>query len=124
MTGQNQRTLAEHYFKTTAPRRWEMFYLDQDKQCIVYDLIYRERMRLALSLAEQLGLPKRATCLDIGCGPGYGSVALAQRGFAVHALDLIEAQIIRTKERAEEAGVTVNGSVGNIHNLDFPDAKL
>jgi ubiquinone/menaquinone biosynthesis C-methylase UbiE len=116
-----QRELAAAYFESTAPR-WDEFYADHGKQT-VYATIYRSRLATALSLADGLRLPPGSHCLDIGCGPGIATVALAQRGFAVDAVDLVEAQLDRVRRRVAEArlGKRVVTTVGDIHHLDFPD---
>lgn len=45
--------------------------------------------------------------LDLGCGPGRHSVAFAQRGFAVTGVDRTTFLLNRARERAAEAGVTI-----------------
>jgi SAM-dependent methyltransferase len=112
------------YFVSTAPR-WEQFYAHPDKR-VVYSTIYRSRLERALALVDRLGLPAWSRCLDIGCGPGIGTVALAQRGFAVDAVDLIQAQLDRTRRRAVEAGADerIATSIGDDNRLDFPDGTF
>lgn len=115
------RELVSAYFESTASR-WEQFYSSNDEQS-VYDTIYRSRLSVALSLADGLRLPPGSRCLDVGCGPGIATIALAERGFAVDAVDLVEAQLDRTRQRAAEAhvGERVATSRGDIHDLGFSD---
>src|SRR5215470_17316332 len=92
------------YFASTVSR-WEELHdcratFDRDP---VYASIYRARLSVALSLVEALKLGKDARCLEIGCGPGFGTVALAQYGLAVDAMDLVEAQLRRMRSRTKEA---------------------
>lgn len=126
MTGtqMNHRELVSAYFESTAPR-WEQFYSSNDKDS-VYDTIYRSRLAVALSLADALRLPPGSRCLDVGCGPGVATVALAERGFAVDAVDLVEAQLDRTRQRAAEArvGERVVASRGDIHDLKFAESAF
>lgn len=58
-------------------------------------------------LVETLELPPGARVLDLCCGQGRISVELARRGFAVTGLDLSEYLLGLAKERAEQAGATV-----------------
>src|SRR5437762_680347 len=67
--------------------------------------------------------------LDLCCGPGRHSVALAKRGFAVTGVDRSAFLLAKARERAAEAGVSVEfieedmlrfrcpGSFGLICNL-------
>lgn len=45
--------------------------------------------------------------LDIGCGTGRHAIELARRGYQVVGFDLSEGQLRRAREKAAEAGVTV-----------------
>jgi ubiquinone/menaquinone biosynthesis C-methylase UbiE len=116
-----QRELATAYFAATVPR-WESFY-QSNRDCTVYETIYRARLSAALALVDASQLPAGVRCLDLGCGPGIATVALARRGFRVDAVDLIEAQLERVRQRAEEARLAhrVTTSVGDIHRLEFAD---
>ena len=51
-------------------------------------------------LIEQLKLPKGAAILDVGCGTGRHSVALAQHGFAVTGIDLSDEMLEKARARA------------------------
>jgi cyclopropane fatty-acyl-phospholipid synthase-like methyltransferase len=51
-------------------------------------------------LIEQLKLPQGASILDVGCGTGRHSVALAQHGFAVTGIDLSEEMLEKARARA------------------------
>lgn len=59
-------------------------------------------------LVEEFALPKGAAILDVGCGTGRHSVALAQHGYAVTGVDLSEHMLGKARQRAEAAGVEVN----------------
>ncbi len=57
------------------------------------------------------------TVLELGCGTGTNSVELARRGYAVTAVDLIEAPIQRARTRAQSAGVKVDFRVGDLTQM-------
>ena len=59
------------------------------------------------------------TVLELGCGTGTNSVELARRGYAVTAVDLIEAPIRRARTRAQSAGVKVDFRVGDLTQMDL-----
>jgi SAM-dependent methyltransferase len=56
-------------------------------------------------LIEEFALPKGASILDLGCGTGRHSVALAQQGFAVTGVDLSEHMLEKARMRAIAANV-------------------
>ena len=103
-----QRELVATHFEATVPR-WEQYYASHSSQS-VYATIYRSRLAVALSLADGLRLPRGSRCLDVGCGPGLATVALAQCGFIVNAIDLIKAQLDRTQQHAAEARLAGSAS--------------
>ncbi|MDZ7617077.1 MAG: class I SAM-dependent methyltransferase, partial [Patescibacteria group bacterium] len=56
---------------------------------------------------RELGADRGKRILDIGCGTGRHAIELARRGYHVLGFDLSEAQLRRAREKAAEAGVTV-----------------
>ncbi|HKK13892.1 MAG TPA: methyltransferase domain-containing protein [Gammaproteobacteria bacterium] len=58
--------------------------------------------------------PPYGRALDLGCGTGFWSVRLAQRGWEVTGVDIVPKAVRRARDRAREAGVGglfVEGSV-------------
>jgi SAM-dependent methyltransferase len=62
----------------------------------------------AAFIESALALPPGAEILDLGCGQGRHSVALALRGHAVTGLDLSEHLLGRARELARDRGVKVS----------------
>lgn len=60
-----------------------------------------------------------ADVLELGCGGGQCSVALAQRGGNVTAIDLSEAQLAYARELADEHDTSVDFVQGDITDLSF-----
>jgi 2-polyprenyl-3-methyl-5-hydroxy-6-metoxy-1,4-benzoquinol methylase len=106
------------YFEASS-KYWTDIYEVED----VDGAIYRQRRSVALSLAEKLALPVEAPILEIGCGSGLTSVQLAREGYAIQAVDSVEAMIKSTRQHAEEAGVgdRVITSVRDVYDLGYPD---
>ncbi len=52
-----------------------------------------------MELVRGFSDPARVRVLDVGCAAGRNTVALAERGFAVEALDGSAAMVARTRER-------------------------
>jgi SAM-dependent methyltransferase len=51
--------------------------------------------------------PPYGPALDLGCGSGVWGVPLAQRGWQVTSVDIVEKALQRARERVREAGVDV-----------------
>ncbi len=61
------------------------------------------------------GRPRRA--LDLGCGSGIHSVALARRGWQVTAVDFVPKALARARRRAKDASVDIRFVSGDITKL-------
>jgi len=62
---------------------------------------------------------RQGAVLDLGCGPGTQAIALARQGFQVTAVDIAPAAIAGARQRAEETGVSVDFTVGDVLSLDL-----
>lgn len=111
-----QQKLVDEYFHSSAGY-WRAIYEDDR----LVPLIYRERRQATLRWVEELGLPTGARVLEVGCGAGLTSVALAQRGLAVEAIDSTQTMTDLTRREAETAGLAgrLNARVGDVHNIEF-----
>jgi ubiquinone/menaquinone biosynthesis C-methylase UbiE len=87
-----------------------------DKECFVQgtvgecDFIEQEVVR-----------DKSIKIIDIGCGTGRHAIELTKRGYTVTGVDLSEAQLARAREKATEAGVTINFQKHDARALPFED---
>jgi ubiquinone/menaquinone biosynthesis C-methylase UbiE len=92
----------------------------------VHGAIYRKRLEIVLSWIDELAIPGGEKVLEIGCGSGRCTVALAQRGYLVHAMDSVAGMVDATHERVAQARVrsSVSIALGDAHNLAFPDGKF
>ena len=67
---------------------------------------------------EESGLePPYGRTLDLGCGTGFWSVRLAQRGWDVTGIDIVSRAVRAARERAREAGVEIQFVDGSIAAL-------
>jgi SAM-dependent methyltransferase len=69
------------------------------------------------AILTRLGLAPRGCrrALDLGCGPGYQSVALARLGFEVTGVDTSESML--TAMRQETSSLPVRGVLGDMQQL-------
>lgn len=66
-----------------------------------------------------VGFDAGARVLDVPCGPGRHSVALAGRGCIVTGFDLTEAHLKEAETAASEAGVSLSLHQGDMYKTEF-----
>lgn len=114
----SQQKAVTDLFESTA-QRWRTLYTSGD----IFGRIFQHRLSAVLSLVDQLALEANSEVLDVGCGAGLASVALAKRGHFVESLDVSPAMLKSTREHAIQAGVSqrVKARLGNVYDLAFPN---
>jgi SAM-dependent methyltransferase len=80
-------------------RKWDARYRDG---------AYEERRHPTALLARFLGQLRPGTALDIACGAGRNTLALAAAGFDVDAIDISGAGLDRLRADSREQGLAVN----------------
>jgi ubiquinone/menaquinone biosynthesis C-methylase UbiE len=87
----------------------------------VFGVIQESRRARVLDWVDGLGLPAGSRTLEIGPGSGLMTVALAQRGFAVHAADTTPRLLDVARDRVAAAGVAprVRLLLADAHRLPF-----
>jgi ubiquinone/menaquinone biosynthesis C-methylase UbiE len=75
---------------------------------------------LALVLSRRPALE----ALDAGCGTGFLSFELAERGHRVTGVDFAPAMIAEAQRKAAERGLSVRFEEGDAEQLSFPSASL
>ncbi len=113
----HQRSVDE-YFKGAVAQWCEIYELHT-----LYARIHQERLSIVLLMAESIALSAEARVLEVGCGAGLTTVALAERGFAVEAVDTVRDMLRSTKARAASAGVThrVRAIQASVDHLPYSD---
>ena len=96
---------------------WESLY-DEHLATILLERRDPESHRAELDFIEaQLQLSSGARVFDQCCGIGSLALPMAQRGYEVHAIDLIEGYIVRGRREAAAAGVVVDYQCGDAMRL-------
>jgi ubiquinone/menaquinone biosynthesis C-methylase UbiE len=104
------------FFEATAAY-WKAVYSD-DK---LLPVIYQDRHATALQWVHDLALRPNARVLEVGCGAGALTVALARHGFTVDALDSTNAMLQMTRNAAVHQRVhdRVRMHAADVHALPF-----
>jgi ubiquinone/menaquinone biosynthesis C-methylase UbiE len=104
------------YFESTAAS-WKTVYSDQR----LLPAIYRDRHNTALGWIEHLALHPSARILEVGCGAGLMTSALARNGHTVDALDSTMAMLRMTRNEAADRGVQgrIRVHSADVHALPF-----
>jgi SAM-dependent methyltransferase len=121
LRGAEHQTLVDTHFQSNVAV-WRDVY-EQDG---VEGAIYRKRLDTVLRWIDGLAIPRGEKVLEIGCGAGRCTVAMAQRGYVVHALDSVPGMVKSTQERTTQAGVSSSVSIGlgDAHHLAFSDRSF
>lgn len=70
-------------------------------------------------IEEEINRDRSLKIIDIGCGTGRHAIELTQRGYKVTGIDLSESQLARAREKAKEAGVTIDFKKYDARALPF-----
>ncbi|GAA4082637.1 class I SAM-dependent methyltransferase [Nonomuraea soli] len=76
-----------------------------------------------VTLVEGHGALPPGRALELGCGTGTNAVYLAQHGWDVTAVDLIDSAIDQARQKAETAGTPIHllhGDATRLDDLDVP----
>jgi SAM-dependent methyltransferase len=81
------------------------------------DPAFNETAAALFARAEEGRKPPFGQALDLGCGSGIWGVKLAQRGWQVTGVDIVEKALERARERVREAGVEMRVMRGDVTDL-------
>jgi ubiquinone/menaquinone biosynthesis C-methylase UbiE len=114
----SQQQYVTDFFESTAAY-WRSIYSDDR----LVPTIYQDRHTTALRWVQNLDLRPNARILEVGCGAGLLTVALARNGYMVDALDSTDAMLQMTQNRAAHQCLQhrVQTHAGDVHALPFPD---
>lgn len=91
----------------------------------VYDLVEWIMKRARSQAVKKLGLREESKVLEVACGTGSLSLALAKRGYTVTGVDLSPHMLQRAIQKAKNyPGLKMNFIEGDASALSFPDTHF
>jgi ubiquinone/menaquinone biosynthesis C-methylase UbiE len=104
------------YFESSSAY-WQNLYSEKE----LLPRIYQDRHNTTLAWIRRLGLRKEARILEVGCGAGLMSIALARDGYTVDAMDSTSAMLGTTWQNARIQSVEnrIRLHHGELHDLPF-----
>src|SRR5678815_3367273 len=104
------------YFESTAAY-WKTLYSDDG----LLSTIYQDRHNAALGWIQDLNLAPSARILEVGCGAGLVTSALARNGYTVDALDSTMAMLQMTRNHGVRDSVQdrIRTYSADVHALPF-----
>ncbi|MCH8957118.1 methyltransferase domain-containing protein [candidate division KSB1 bacterium] len=81
----------------------------------------KDRGRLVCDILESFQPLNGLKILDVGCGEGGSSLAVAERGAQITAIDFDPRRVSKFRQKVFTAGIDLSIEVGNAQNLNFPN---
>ncbi|MGN6798171.1 MAG: class I SAM-dependent methyltransferase [Gaiellaceae bacterium] len=100
---------------------WRSIYEDDEDRA---GAVYHDRLGRVLAGVDALGLAPPVRAVDVGAGAGLASVALAERGYDVLAVDSTQRMLELTEARAAEAGAAVRVAEADASSLPLEDGSV
>lgn len=94
-----------HYFDGVGFERWSAIYGEAELSPVRRSIRTGHTAMLAEAEAWLASMPTLSSALDVGCGTGLFSMALARRGMQVTAVDLAPQMVAATAAAAAAAGL-------------------
>ena len=115
-THANQQHEVNEYFESSSDY-WKDIYCEDE----LLPRIYQDRHNTTLAWIRKLALRKDARILEVGCGAGLTSVALAKDGYTVDAMDSTMTMLQMTGRSARCEGVEdrIRLHLADVHALPF-----
>jgi SAM-dependent methyltransferase len=115
----SQELKSEEKAASRARRPWWEELFNEDYSRALSRLSDEQIKREASFIEESLGVAQGGALLDLGCGPGYHAVELAERGYAVVGYDLSLHQLALAADVAQERHQKLNLMQGDMREMAF-----
>jgi ubiquinone/menaquinone biosynthesis C-methylase UbiE len=86
--------------------------------------VWRQTLLRRIQTAFQNREPKTIRILDVGTGPGFFAILLAEAGFSVTAVDYTEAMLEEARRNAASQGFSIRFLLADAEALPFEDGTF
>jgi ubiquinone/menaquinone biosynthesis C-methylase UbiE len=119
---QEQESVNAYFQSQSRLSKWNNIY-DSDSP---RGEVYRARQATVLDWIDGLAFEPGSRMLEVGCGAGFLSIALAQRGFRLNAIDSVGAMVELARQHAADAQITnqLSLDLGDVNSLAFEDSTF
>lgn len=100
---------------------WRSIYEDDEDRA---GAVYHERLERVLAAVDSLALAPPVRAVDVGAGAGLASLALAERGYDVLAVDSTRRMLELTEARAAAAGAAIRTAEADASSLPLDDGSV
>jgi SAM-dependent methyltransferase len=101
---------------------WTEAYLDSGKRKWLFGFKPTAIVNLMLKYSQNFGKNKFHRVIDVGCGSGRNTLALAKLGFEAYGMDFVEPAILELKNKAQREHLKINVIVHDITQpWPYPD---
>ena len=114
----SEKSKSEEKAARTRRPWWEELF-NEDYSRAMSRLSDEQIKREATFIEDSLGVAQGGVLLDLGCGPGYHAVELAERGYAVVGYDLSLHQLALAADVAQERNQKLNLMQGDMREMAF-----
>ena len=110
--------------KELVRRHWDRRAADFDQESPSHGFRNEAQARAWRRLISRISGPAPLDVLDVGCGTGFLSLLLAERGHRVTGVDVAPAMLAEARIKAVAQGLDVHFMEADVEALDMPNASL
>lgn len=92
-------------------------------ESVIHEILTGDREYIH-KLIDCMGISEGDSILDVGCGPGFFALALADMGVEITGIDVSHCMIERARENVSEYSSNATFMVMDAQNLSFPDGMF
>ncbi|HXZ89001.1 MAG TPA: class I SAM-dependent methyltransferase [Candidatus Binataceae bacterium] len=110
--------------KELVRRHWDRRAADFDQESPTHGFRTEAQAQAWRRLISEISGPTPLDVLDVGCGTGFLSLLLAERGLRVTGVDVAPAMLAEARIKAAAQGLDVHFVEADVEALDLPAASL
>lgn len=110
--------------KELVRRHWDRRAASFDQESASHGFCNEAQARAWRRLISEISGPTSLDVLDVGCGTGFLSLLLAERGHRITGVDVAPAMLAEARSKAAAQGLDVHFIEADVETLDLPGGSL